>query len=333
MQLAVGGLPVWALFTLLIVSAHSDTRPVRAAAIALRLMVTAAALGPLVFRVTERFPWPRPMRTGFVAFHLGASAAYSGTWLLLNSAVESALRGQLAIVIGYGLGSYVIMGIWLYVMTAGVAYASQATERAAHAEVLAARSQLAELRSQLNPHFLFNALHTVVQLIPREPGQASRAAEQLAALLRTATEEGRDIVTVGEEWGFVRRYLDIEALRFGPRLVITSDLPPETLSATVPAFGIQALVENAVRHGAAPRVEPTLVSISGHVADDVLTITVRDTGAGADLGAGFRAGGSGLRRLRDRLRGLYGIGACLDLESVPSGGFTARMVVPQSPNE
>src|SRR4026208_1160253 len=100
-------------------------------------------------------------------------------------------------------------------MVSGVVYASEATERASKAEAIAARSQLAALRAQLNPHFLFNALHTVVQLMPVDPKGASRAAEQLAGLLRVTLEQDRDLVLLAEEWSFVEKYLELESLRFG----------------------------------------------------------------------------------------------------------------------
>lgn len=334
LQLLIGWLPVWALFTVLILTAHGDGQPALAALLALRLMIAAALLGPLVYRLTERLPWPRPLRPSFVAIHLVAAGAYSLSWFVLNSVIESVFRAQIAISIGYyGLGPFLILGVWLYVMIGGVAYATQATERAARAEVLAARAQLAALRAQLNPHFLFNALHTVVHLIPREPTQASHAAEQLAGLLRTVTEEDRDLITVQEEWEFVRRYLDIEALRFGERLAVEVDFPPNTREALIPSFSVQTLVENAVRHAVTPRVESTTVLVGGRLTDNVLTVTVRDNGASVDVDTALRGAGTGLRRLRDRLVALFGDAARLDLASIPTGGLVATLVVPHLPDE
>lgn len=330
LQLLIGWLPIWALFVTLLISAHPEVSLHHAVFIALRMIVAGAALGLLVQALTQRLPWPHPLRPAFVAVHLVAAGAYAGCWVLANSAIESVVRGHIAIVVGYGLVPYLVLGVWLYVMVAGVSYAAQAAERAARIEAAAARARLAALRAQLNPHFLFNALHTVVQLIPREPRRAAQAAEQVAALLRTAIEEDRDVVPLAEELAFVERYLDIERIRFGERLRVRVDLPDIARDAQLPSFALQTLVENAVRHGAAPRVEPTEIAIAGRLSNGTLRLSVQDTGAGAaDAGAQPDGAGTGLSRLRDRLAALYVGQARLDTASGPAGGFTATLTIPQ----
>jgi anti-sigma regulatory factor (Ser/Thr protein kinase) len=333
LQLVLGWLPVWVLYSLLIASAHGVAFW-GAALAGLHAVAVAALLGIGVQRLTARLAWPHPMRPGFLAVHVVAAALYAGLWLFLVTALEILISGH-----GVGRGSLVrvpwagffVTGVWLYVMVAGVSYAARATERAARAEALAARSQLAALRAQLHPHFLFNALHTVVQLIPRRPAEAAQAAEQLAGLLRIAIEEDRDLVTVADEQTFVQRYLDLERVRFGERLQARIALGVETAQATLPAFALQALVENAVRHGAAPRVEPTEIAVEGRVANGTLTLTVRDTGAGARPEQ--LAGGTGLRRLRERLAALYGDAARLELAPGATDGFAATLVIPQRPDD
>jgi signal transduction histidine kinase len=332
LQLIIGWLPIWALFTTLLVAAH-PVPILDGALIALRMMLAAAVLGLLVHRLTDRLPWPQPVRPSFIGVHLLAAGAYAVGWLLLNGLIESVLRGQVVLVTGPGPVPFLVLGVWLYVMIAGVTYATRATERAARAEASAARSQLAALRAQLNPHFLFNALHTVVQLIPREPARASMAAEKVAGLLRTTLEEDRDLVTLGEEWEFARRYLDIESIRFGDRLRVASDLSDEARDALVPAFSVQTLIENAVRHGAAPQVEATAITVTGRAADGMVIITVHDTGAGATDEAIQRPGGTGIRKLRERLAALYGRKARLDLDARPGSGFTASLSIPWQPDE
>ena len=329
LQLLIGWLPVGALFATLIATAHEDVWPPHAIFIAFRMIVAAAALGLLVHRLTLRLPWPHPMRVPFVLIHLVAAIVYAAAWMLLNSAIESMLRGALVLVVGYGVVPFLVLGIWLYVMVAGVSYSAQATERAARIEAEAARAQLAALRAQLNPHFLFNALHTVVQLIPREPQRAAQAAEKVAGLLRTTIEADRDLVTLAEEQEFVGRYLDIERIRFGDRLAVRLELSEAALAALLPSFALQTLVENAVRHGAAPRVEPTQIAVTGRIEDGMLVVTVQDDGAGVHHGDMDAGNGTGLRRLRDRLEALYGRHARLDVASHPGGGFTATLVIPQ----
>lgn len=327
-QLIVGWLPVWALYTLLIVSAHARTSALMAAFAAFQAILVAALLGLLVQRLTERVPWPRPLRPGFMLLHLAAASLFSVAWMLLTTLTQIAIHHGGALIITVIPVSYFIMGVWLYVMVAGVSYATSATERAARAEAIAVRSQLAALRSQLNPHFLFNALHAVVQLIPREPARAQEAAEQVAGLLRTAMEEDRDLLPLAEEWAFVERYLDLERIRFGDRLDVQVDLGASA-DALLPSFALQTLVENAVRHGAAPRIEPTRVDVSARMESGTLIVTVRDNGAGAGAGQ-IAAGGSGLQRLRERLGVLFGTSAGLELSSPAGGGFQAVLRIPQA---
>jgi hypothetical protein len=335
LQLLIGWLPVWALFMTLFVTAHPGVRHLDAALISLRMIVCAAGLALVVRWWTRRLPWPYPMRPAFVAWHVLAALLYAGAWVLSNSAIESVLRRDLVLVLGYGIGPYLVLGVWLYVMVTGVTYALQAAERNARIEAAAARTQLAALRAQLNPHFLFNALHTVVQLIPREPRQAAQAAEQVAGLLRTTIEEDRDLVTLAEEWAFVERYLAIERIRFGDRLRVQIEVEEAARGATVPSFAVQTLVENAVRHGAAPRVEPTTITVTARLRDGMLELVVRDTGGGARTGSAEAGAGNGtgLKRLRERLATLYGNAARLEAASSAGGGFSATLVLPQSLEE
>ena len=333
LQLVLGWLPVWGLYITLILTNHPDVRLQSAAFIGLRAIGCAAALGLLVHRLTQRLPWPQPMRLDFVLIQLGAAAAYAVAWLALTGTVEALWLGGLhhgeLVILRVQASRYLVLGVWLYAMVAGVSYANQAAGRAARAEALAARAQLAALRAQLNPHFLFNALHTVVQLIPLEPRQAAQAAERLAGLLRTTIEEDRDLVPLAEERAFVERYLEIERIRFGDRLRVSIRVSDEADDALIPSFSLQTLVENAVRHGAAPRVEPTDIVIEGRVARGMLTLSVIDSGAGAAAARLADGRGTGLIRLRERLVALYGSAARLEAGPGATGGFAASLQIPQ----
>jgi hypothetical protein len=330
LQLLIGWTPIWALFVMLVLTAHPGIGVLSAVFLGLRMIAAAAVLGLGVERLTMRLPWPHPMRPSFVAAHLVSAALYSVTWFLLNSLIESIRIRSMVLVLGPGFGPFLVTGVWLYIMVAGVYYANQAAERAARIEAIAVRSQLAALRAQLNPHFLFNALHTVVQLIPREPRRAAHAAEQIATLLRTTIEENRDMVSLGEEWAFVERYLEIERIRFGDRLKVEAEWGDGARDALLPSFAIQTLVENAVRHGAAPRVEPTTVKVQGRIAGSMLTVTVHDDGAGANPESVAASSGTGLARLRERLAALYGGRARLDVAMRDGGGFTATLTLPHA---
>jgi signal transduction histidine kinase len=323
---------MWALLAALVVAMHGVSF-YRAAILALPGIVAAALLGFGVHRLTEHFPWPRRVTPLFVIGHVAAALMFAIAWILLNSALESAHRGVMVFVLGIGLGPFIVTGVWFYVMIAGVSYTAQATQRAAQAEAAAAQAQLAAIRSQLNPHFLFNALHTVIQLIPREPRRAAQAAEGLADVLRATVDENRDLVTVAEELAFVEKYLDVERLRFGDRLRVVVDVSGVARAAILPSFALQTLVENAVRHGAAPRVEPTDLTVTGLVANGMLRVTVSDNGVGAAAQA-VDGTGTGLKRLRDRLAALYGKRARLDIAAASAaGGFAVDLFVPQESPE
>ncbi len=327
-QLIIGWLPLWALFTVMMMSAHQAPF-VGAAPIALRMIAAAALLSVAVHGLTARLPWPYPFRLSFIASHLVAAGVYTVSWFLLNCLIESLYYGRWVIVVGAGIGPYLVVGVWLYVMIAGVAYASRAAERGARLAALEARTQLAVLRAQLHPHFLFNALHTVVQLIPIDPRGAVKAAELLSDALRVTIEEHRDLVPLCDESRFVQRYLAIEGIRFGDRLRVHIAIDPVLHTCTLPSFALQTLVENAVRHAAAPRVETTDIHIAATLQRDVLMLTVDDNGVGADIERIEQGSGTGLRRLRERLSWLYGNGAQLELVSGKAGGFSARLVLPQ----
>jgi hypothetical protein len=293
-------------------------------------VTTGLATTVLALAVLRRVPWPRPFRPRFVALQLVMAAAAVGTWLTLSGVLQ-ALFGErtFAAHVQRNWGTMLFVGSIAYAVLAGVTYAVEGAARAARAEALAARTQLAALRAQLHPHFLFNALHTVVQLIPVEPRRAADAAEMVADLLRTSLEEQRDEVTLGEEWRFVSRYLAVERIRFGDRLAVRADMAAGLLDERVPAFALQTLVENAVQHGAAPRVAPTEIVVTAAGSASELTLSVRNTGDGAPAGAARAGSGTGLARLRERLAALHGGGARLASGPAAGGGFEAVLVVPR----
>jgi hypothetical protein len=326
LHLAVAWLPMWALFTALIMSAHD--LPVAPAAIgSLRMIVPGAALGVAVYRFTLRTPWPHPFRLRFLGLHLVAALVYSGVWFALVVAIDSLVAHHVTLS-GPGPAAFLIVGVWLYLVVAGVAYANRAAQRAAQLEAYAARGQLAQLRAQLHPHFLFNTLHTIVHLIPTAPRDASRAAEKLADALRAVIEEDRDALPLADELAFVERYLDIERVRFGDRLRVDRDVDAAALPALVPSFAVQTLVENAVRHGAAPNVGATTIRILARATKTTLTLDVYDDGAGAHPDDVANASGTGIRRLRERLRWTFGERARLDVAGAPGAGFRATLVLP-----
>ena len=338
LQLALAWLPMWALYSFLIAVVTPDDTPLEAGLYGLRAIGLAAVLGIGVWRLAGRIPWPQPLNARFVLGHLAVGFVYAVLWIALVQMAE-ALRffeNPLPYLANIpNRGPTMVIGYWLYGTVAGISYAIRAQEdvwhareRATKAEAAAVQAQLSTLRGQLNPHFLFNALHTVVNLIRRDAEKAQSAAEQLASLLRTALDETRQHVTVDQEWDFVNRYVELEQLRFDTRLKVKAEFEPGTSEILVPSFTIQALVENAVRHGAAPRIDPTTITVTTHMEDETLVIRVTDDGAGADPAAVEEADGTGLQGLRQRLAAEYGDNASLAIDTSPDSGFTATVVIP-----
>jgi hypothetical protein len=203
---------------------------------------------------------------------------------------------------------------------------------AARAEALRARAEIAALRAQLNPHFLFNTLHSVLGLVRRDPALAETALEKLGDLMRYATRvhrHGVDWVALHDERDFVDTYLDLEAIRLGSRLQVVRHLDEPALDQLVPTFSLQPLVENAVRHGIAPRAEGGQITIVAQLSPDrrVLTLEVTNDGRGGEPPESDE-GGLGLRVLRDRLEALYRGSASMTAGPTSDGGYHVVLTLP-----
>ena len=214
-------------------------------------------------------------------------------------------------------------------------YASWQQERlqAARAAEALAEARLRALQVQLQPHFLFNTLNSIVSLIGRDPPQAQALVVRVADLLRSTLKLGdAQEIPLRQELELTRQYLDIERIRFADRLSIvwpTTPLP----DALVPAFAVQVLVENAVRHGIARNTAAGVVTLHVGSTDRSLTIIVHDTGASTDAGTVSHervsdGSGTSLRTLRERLSHLYGERGSLTLRAAPVGGTNAELTLP-----
>ena len=200
---------------------------------------------------------------------------------------------------------------------------------------LASEAELRALRAQINPHFLFNALTTIGYLIQTAPPRALQTLMDLTELLRAVLRSEGEFTTLGRELEVIEAYLDIERARFDERLRVTIDLPRRLRAIRLPAFVLQPLVENAVKHGIAQKELGGEVTIRGRVdrtSHDPrqLVLTVQDTGAGASpeaLQCG-RQNGVGLRNVEQRLRVHYGPAASLSIESTPGFGTVVEVRVP-----
>jgi signal transduction histidine kinase len=188
-----------------------------------------------------------------------------------------------------------------------------------------AETQLAQLRAQLQPHFLFNALNTISSLMQVDVERADSLLAQLADLLRTSLSSGaRQTTSLREELELLRRYGQIMQARFAERVTLSWDVAPETSDAEVPAMLLQPLLENAFKHGVEPSREPVAISIAARRGDQSLCVTVRNSGS--KLAANGRSG-IGLANCRERIALLYGDAARLDVEQ-EGDGVVARLVQP-----
>jgi two-component system LytT family sensor kinase len=198
-------------------------------------------------------------------------------------------------------------------------------------EALLAEARLEALRSQINPHFLFNTLNTVNALVRTHPEQARAVTVKLSALLRRMLYSRENTCTLREELDFVESYLAIEAMRFGEeRLRVVLDVEAEALAAEVPCVLLQPLVENAIKHGIGPKARGGVITIGAHVQRAMLEISVRDNGVGMSPGAVNESlrRGIGLTNIRERLRSLYGAAYRLAVDSQEGVGTTVQIALP-----
>ena len=231
-------------------------------------------------------------------------------------------------------------GMLAYAAAAGGFSAYRAVRRAmaeaaaaAQAQALLARSELAALRNKLNPHFLFNTLHSILALVRRDAGQAEEALFTFSEMLRYLLDterSGDDQVLLRDELDFTRQYLAVEAIRLGDRLRVDWQVDESLLSHSVPALSLQPLVENSIKHAFNPRPEAGLLSIHIGRDGDALHVAVADDGPGIALpGGGLpESTGLGLRTVARRLALRWGDRAAFEVSSRPGAGFRVDMRMP-----
>jgi len=301
-----------------------------------------ALLGLAVIGLPRRIPWPEDRRARFFLAHTAVLAAFvlasAAGWIALASLDSVVFEGVVRVNAARRVIPFRVMNdVLIYCALAGLSYAwhnaaagRELAVRATRAEALRARAELESMRSQLNPHFILNTLHALLGLVRRDPSVAEAAIERLGDLLRYGLRihrEGIDEVPLRDEAEFVRSYLDLERLRLGDRLRVALDTPEGSLDALVPVFALQTLVENAIRHGIAPRSEGGDLSVHALREDGRLRIAVEDDGPGIRRVPGAEAG-LGLRLLRERLLALHGGEASIVLSDRSPRGTRALLDLP-----
>jgi two-component sensor histidine kinase len=196
---------------------------------------------------------------------------------------------------------------------------------------LAATAQLAALRAQINPHFLFNSLNSIAQLIHVDPAKAEACVERLAEIFRYLLNRAeQEFVPLSEELQMTNAYLEIERARFDERLRVETIVDPGALRQLIPNLVLQPLVENAVKHGLSRKVGPGTLRIAARLDDGLLTLVVGDDGLGmsSNVLADVFERGVGLRNLRARLERLYGPAHLPEITSTPGGGTRVELKLP-----
>ena len=315
-----------------------------------------ALLTPGVFAVSKRWPLTRPHLARRIVLHLLFSLLFCVAWATCGQLLRFVLITTLAPEIfrqamqhgaaqfwaqfGIEWLSWIFttlpFGVAVYLCVVGIEHATRYFIEARERDVQVARlseqlssARFAALQAQLNPHFLFNTLNTIAVLVRDDDREgAVRIVEHLSELLRsTLTRHQANEVTLGEELELVRQYVAIEQARFSDRLRPEFKIPDALLSAAVPSFALQHLVENAIRHGIARRTEAGLLIIAAERDGEFLQLTVLDDGAGIDPSI-TPPTGHGIENTRERLRALYGARASLEITPRPEGGTIAILRVP-----
>lgn len=297
----------------------------------------------LVWRLTRGWLVETLGRLRFVLRHLALAVAIGAAHVVTYVAIALPISGErmgLPQMILNQMRGRLHLEILIYAAVAGVGLAIAMHERYRERQIAAARleAQLAEarleaLRAHLQPHFLFNSLHSISSLA-REGDNAGvvRLIAGFGDLLRRVLDTQTRTLPLSEELQLVERYLDMQRVRFADRLQTSIDVAPDVRSARVPPLVVQPLVENALRHGLAPLVGPGRVSIRATREQDWTVIQVEDTGVGLSESWTLAASnGTGLRNLASRLTAEFAGRHELAIERRPGGGVRARLRIPYQP--
>jgi two-component system LytT family sensor kinase len=299
---------------------------------------------PLVVGLARRYPTIRGISVRTLAVHLAAFVAVSAVaetwsaWLqvlfnpwgnrrwptFVDTWSTTLLYQVLTFIIAYAL----ILTV-THLVDARESIARQMTETARLNEELS-RAQLAALRRQMEPHFMFNTLHAIAGLVRDHRNDAAVSmVVGLSEFLRRATEDShRSQVTLAEEVEYLQRYLEIQKVRFGERLQVSIDIPAELLRAQVPNLLLQPLVENAIKHGIAKRVAGGTVRVAGARDGGSLCLTVYNNGPNVPTDWQSTHTGVGLGNLRTRLQILHGNESGLQLRHAALGGVEVVVTLP-----
>jgi len=304
-----------------------------------------ALLAPTIVAITRRYRLGHTPWTTTLAVHLATAFVFSLTCeaaMLITRAALFPFGGRVMATVNwwsYVQRQYLTQLDWmlatyfsLAALGHAIAYWYEAEERALNAERLQTRlaeAQLQALQRQLQPHFLFNTLHTISSLMRSDVEAADVMIDRLSDLLRMSLRSNAQEVSLKQEMEILQSYLAIEQTRFRDRLSVAIDVDPAVLDARVPHLLLQPLVENAVRHGIAPRARPGRVGIQASRSGGQLQIDVRDSGDGLPPDRLIAMNdGVGLGNTRARLAHLYGAAHSFSFANLTGGGFQVTVSIP-----
>lgn len=295
-----------------------------------------ALLSPLIFFLARQYPIEKPAFFRHIGLHLllalivgmihKAGSFYAS--LIIAPPANAITRDVIFFKITGGwINSVIIYWIMLGIYSA-LDYAGRFRQQKLLATQLEAQLTLAQLNAlkmQLQPHFLFNTLHTIASLMEEDVKAAQRMIARLSELLRLTLEHvGEQEVPLFKEVEFLKCYLEIEEIRFHDRLRVQYSLPAEVMNAKVPTLILQPLVENAIRHGIAPNAPGGIIAISASQDNGSLRLEVRDNGRGASS----VNQGVGLSNTKKRLEQLYGERYSFAWQNLSEGGFAVTVSLP-----
>jgi two-component system, LytTR family, sensor kinase len=296
------------------------------------------ALFPGIFWLARRFPLESPRLASRLSVHLAAAIFVAFLHPSLQAFLVWIIRGfsdplmlivSRLVHVALWICSEGFMLYWVMLLGSHAIHSQsrlRAEElRASRLEAQLAQAQLSALKMQLHPHFLFNTLHSISALLHVDVEAADRMVARLGDFLRLTLENSESQeVTLEQELEFLRCYLDIEMTRFQDRLRVKFDIGSGILDALTPNLILQPLVENAIRHGIAHKMEPGCVEIRSERRGDRLLIEVRDDGPGF----ASNTAGIGLTNTRARLERLYGSGYVLQLSNGTQNGAIVILEIP-----
>jgi two-component system, LytTR family, sensor kinase len=292
----------------------------------------------LIFAITKRLPierqhWVRGLLI-YLVIGLGVTLLKLGIdvgwlrWIYRGEVFKHTPERSLLAVMTY----FNFLTYWAFVSVGqALNFYRQAREgelKAAQLETQLAQAQLQALKMQLQPHFLFNTLHTIAMLNLKDPKAANRMLSRLSDLLRLALDNaGAQEVSLQQELDFLKHYLEIQQTRFQDRLQVNLAIDPASLEARVPNLILQPIVENAIRHGIAEREANGRIEIQAVRQNGWLQLRVHDNGPGIPPTAQLKLG-IGLKNTQARLAQLYGASHRFELKNADDGGLEVSITVP-----